>query len=49
MIIIELTVKDSDKAKAVSSSMELEEFERTPTEFIRFDIEALLRKMEREK
>ena len=49
MIIIELTVKDMDKGKTVSSSMELKEFERTPTEFIRFDIEALLRKVEREK
>lgn len=49
MIIIEIIVKDIDKDKYVLSSMELEEFQRTPTEFIRFDIEALLRKLEREK
>ena len=49
MIIIEITVKDMDKEQSASNSMTLEEFQRTPTEFIRFDIEALLRKVEREK
>lgn len=49
MIIIEIIVKDTDKDKYALSSMGLEEFARTPAEFIRFDIEALLRKLEREK
>ena len=49
MIIIKITVENTEKGKSVSSSIGLEEFVRTPAEFIRFDIEALLRKMEREK
>ena len=49
MIIIEITVRDLEKKISESSGMTLEEFERTPAEFIRFDIEALLRKVERER